>query len=492
MISHSKLSSHTFKKGKFITPMNSIPMMKELEDEKSWTYGRLPEYLWIGLLLQFWGREEGLKKAYNIICKLHKLAPELNTARLSKIIKLDDDIQKEFYKYIVDIGGSEVLSPLSLYLTVSKAPIFAQYLCNPKQDIAERCEIIIKVMNKIMDHQSNEATDIRFVALYFNLLSGKVHLQKEQIDLLQSYPESKHSDEIMKMARPNVRSLEAMILTFEEADSLYIKEFWRCLSEMTECSIYAIKFQEEKRNITGYMERLHKVFSYLSDLYKESDPLNDKMNVMIGIATYSYKRLKEIYEYQLFNSISGRSCVRILIEDYIMMKYLVKNESSHENIWKDYQLYGMGLYKLVLARYRENNTAIDSHFDADYIEALVNEFKNEEFINMDTKYFDNQNIRLKAESVDEKKLYGLYYDYDSSFEHGLWGAVRESSLLKCSNPAHQYHCVPDIDNAIVLKTVLPDCIMVMNKTLIFLDEIYGIPEKLLAEVIGYEIKSDDE
>ena len=48
-------------------------------------------------------------------------------------------------------------------------------------------------------------------------------------------------------------------------------------------------------------------------------------------------------------------------------------------------------------------------------------------------------IRLKAESVGEKDLFGLYYDYDSSYEHGLWGAIRESSLLKCTNPAHKYH-----------------------------------------------------
>ena len=34
---------------------------------------------------------------------------------------------------------------------------------------------------------------------------------------------------------------------------------------------------------------------------------------------------------------------------------------------------------------------------------------------MDTKYFDKQNIRLKAESVDEKNLFGLYYD--SSFDN---------------------------------------------------------------------------
>lgn len=97
-------------------------------------------------------------------------------------------------------------------------------------------------------------------------------------------------------------------------------------------------------------------------------------------------------------------------------------------------------------------------------------------------------LRLKAEDVGEKNLYGLYYDYDSSFEHGLWGAIRESSLLKCNNPAHKYHFVPDVEDETRLKTVLPDCIMIMNKTISFLDEIYGIPEQLLNEVINFEIK----
>mgnify|MGYP000024348746 FL=1 len=308
------------------------------------------------------------------------------------------------------------------------------------------------------------------------------------MDLLATYPTVKHSDEIMRMARPTVRSLEMMILTFETIDSAYLNEFWRCVSEMTDCSIFVIEFPEEKRNVTAYMEKLYEVFTYLSELFVATDPLNEKMNVLLGIATYSYKRLKEIYEYQLFNSISGRSCVRVLIEDYIMMKYLVKNETSHDNIWRDYQLYGMGLYKLVLARYRESGAFQESHFDEKYIEALVNEFKDEEFIDMDTKYFDKQNIRMKAESVGEKDLYGLYYDYDSSFEHGLWGAIRESSLLKCNNPAHKYHCVPDVENGTRLKTVLPDCIMVMNKTVSFLNELYGIPEQLLNEVIHFEIE----
>ena len=486
---HGKLSDHIFKKGEFITPINSLPMMKEFEDEKSWTYGRMPEYLWIGLILKHFGRDEGLKKLCGIISELHRLAPELYTARLSQILRLDNDVQKKFYNYIVCVGAKESLSPLTIYLTASRAPIFAECFYCAEKSIENRCKIIIQTMRDIMDQHSYESTDVRFVVLYFTLLSGKFHLEKNQVELLKIYPSSKHTDVIMRMARPSVRNSEMMILTFEKTDSAYLKEFWRCVSEMTDCSIFAIKFPEEKRNITFYMEKLHDVFTYLSELFSTADPLDEKMIVLLGIATFSYKRFKEVYEHNLFNSISGRSCVRVLIEDYIMMKYLVRNADSHDNIWHDFQLYGMGLYKLVLTRYRESDVDTETHFDEKYVEALINEFKSEGFINMDTKYFDKQNIRAKAESVDEKDLFGLYYDYDSSFEHGLWGAIRESALLKCDNPAHKYHCVPDIEDKTVLKTVLPDCIMVMNKTLSFLNELYGIPDKLLNEVINFEIKS---
>jgi hypothetical protein len=74
--------------------------MQELSDEKSWTYGRMPEYIWIGLILHKLGRNEGLNKLYKIILELHKLAPNLSTARLSQILKLESGIQKKFYNFI--------------------------------------------------------------------------------------------------------------------------------------------------------------------------------------------------------------------------------------------------------------------------------------------------------------------------------------------------------------------------------------------------------
>lgn len=152
---HIKLSEHIFKKGKFITPFNNLPMVKEFEDEKSWAYGRMPEYLWIGLILNHYGRDEGLRKSYNIISLLHKLAPNLYTARLSEILKLDTDVQEALFEYVVSIGAKEVLNPLTVFLTVSKTPTFAKYFYCPNVSASERCETLVCTMSRIADHQSN-------------------------------------------------------------------------------------------------------------------------------------------------------------------------------------------------------------------------------------------------------------------------------------------------------------------------------------------------
>lgn len=401
----SKLSDHIFKKGKFTTPFNTI--MTQLDDEKSWTYGRLPEYLWIGLVLKKYGRRAGLAKIYEIIVLLHNLAPNLLVPRISDILSLEYPVQASFYEKINTIISESILAPFTLLLTQSKYPVFAEFFSDPSLTINQRQNIILETMQNLMDHQTHESTDIRFVVLYFELMSGRLHIQKEQGDLLLEYPILNHTDEKMRMIRPMIRSMEMMSLEFEKANTEYITHFWKGMSSMTDCTLFTLNFKNEEADVSLYSEQLHEVFLYLSQLFTSVNPLDEKTKVILGIGTYSYKRFKEVIEHKLFNSISGRSCVRGMIENYIMIKYLIKKESEHQNIWREYQYYGLGLYKLVLARHREcSDLKPNCHFDKDYIEALVNEFVMEESIDMDTRYFDQQNIRLKAEAVNEKDLYG--------------------------------------------------------------------------------------
>ena len=256
---------------------------------------------------------------------------------------------------------------------------------------------------------------------------------------------------------------------------------------MSDCNLYYIDIGSDSPDTKEYMKHAKAQLQYYTGLLQAACPLDNKMLVLLGIATYSYKRICEVVEHNLFNTIAGRSVVRVLIENYIMMKYLIKHESEHEDIWTEYQYYGIGQYKLIVERYRETRKAIpNSHVMYDYMDALVGEYKNKEFIDMDTSYFDKMNVREKAINVGEKELFGLYYDYDSAFEHGLWGAIRESSLIKCNTPSHQYHCLPDIENNQKLKSIWFDCMEAMNNILNVLNDVYGLPEHLLNEDMDNE------
>ena len=75
----------------------------------------------------------------------------------------------------------------------------------------------------------------------------------------------------------------------------------------------------------------------------------------------------------------------------------------------------------------------------------------------------------------EKKIHHSYsnFDYCSNYEHSLWGAIRESTLLKCNNPAHRYHTLPDIDDLQQCSDVWEDCLFIMNKILELLKKEFG-------------------
>ena len=476
---HSKLSDHKFKKGKFISPWTEI--ISELSREESWYYGRLPEYIWIALILDYYGREVGLIKCYEIITKLHQLAPHLITPRLSKILELDTELQQHFYDFILNTISANVMVPLTAIFTYSKYPSFSTAFCIPDSIVDDRIKRISSSLKKASNHQSFFSTDLRFVVLYFVLLSGKLHMPKETLELILEYPYLSHDNEQMRMIRPTIRTCEMMQNVIEPFNENYLSLFWEEVSRMSDCDLVYIEFADDNPD-TQVLEHFKSVLKYYSELMAATRPLDNKMLVLLSIATYSYKRVLELVEHRLTCTISGRSIMRVLIENYIMMKYLLQEEANHEDIWTEYQYYGIGQYKLVVERIRESGKELtDSHVQVEYLDILVNEYKNKEFIDMDTTYFDKKSIREKAISVGEKELFGFYYDYDSAFEHGLWGAIRESSLIKCNSPAHHYHCVPDIENQQKLKSVWTDCVYIMNKTLNILHNVYGCPAFLRVE-----------
>ncbi|SKA62821.1 hypothetical protein SAMN02745111_00707 [Eubacterium uniforme] len=477
-----KLSSYEFKKGKFISPWNK--WANELDENKSWTYGRLPEYIWIALIFKYYGRRVALDKLRAIIDSISN-STLLMYIRMSDFITANEDDKKKIYQILLDNVDSECLAPLTVVITGMVDSVFASYFSN-KQSVESRVEKIQECLRDNMWSQSDAVTDIRYVVLSFSIIKGRVKLSANDINMLQKYSYLEHDKVEMNYIRSCIRSSEIMLLAYETVGDDYIDLFWKSISELTECENYIMSYKEEKNNTKKYYSLVKDIFIYLQEIYTLRAPLDNKMKVLIGIATYSFKRLEEAEKHSLYNSISGRSIIRNMIENYIMMLYLSKKEEEKENIWKDFEEYGIGQYKLILTKHRDNENNRDSHVDEKILELLVNEYKAEEFQNMDTNYFNRDNVRKKAEIVDEKELYGLYYDYDSAYEHGLWGAIRECAMKKCNNPSHLYHCVPMVDCESNLKSVFGDCVFVMNKTIKFLNDVYGIPETMMKELEDYE------
>lgn len=486
MIERSKLSQHKFEKGKLITPFNQV--FQDLLKEESWYYGRMPEYIWLGLIVNDGDRNVQMEKCLQILNHLHELDEdkEIDLPKMSLIFNLPDEKQKDFYKLLEELQVIESLRPLSLVFA-DQSSGFLKAIKGHTISIRKRVKILNNILEDLYDQHSNLTTDVRFLVLNKFILSGKFHVLHDSVfpEMLSRYAFISHKDPEMRLYRPSIRSTEmAMSTGFSQGDStdiVFVKDFWKKLSLLTDCEVFYVAetTKNEPIDLKKYKQHVYNILNYYTKIFTETRPLDNRMLVLLGIATYSYKMLIELVDHDLGNTISGRSIMRSITENYMMTKYLLLEEPNHEDIWGEYQDYGIGQYKLIYGRYNEEKPRITgSHVPFKYMNLLVSEFKNEEFIDIDTSYFGSGNIREKFKKVNEEDLWKYYYDYDSIFAHGLWGAIRESSILKCNAPGHQYHGIPDIDNLQRLSSVAHDCVMIMNKHLKLLEDEYNLPEVL--------------
>jgi len=478
----SKLSDHDFKKGVFRTKFSQL--VTPLGKESDWAHSKGPEYLWIGLALQYGNRIEQMERMMLALTNLSKaldLEKILPLPAMSLILNLDIDEQKIFVESLSSAFDLSIFSPLSIVLPDSEE-VLSKHFYSKSHSFNQRLDILVKVLNEISDQHSQLSTDVRYFLLYYKMLQGKIQFvesQSHMVDGLTKYPYLDISDPEMSIIRPQIRSMEIVLSMSEDMNYPYSKRFWNNISQLTDCEVYSIVMDRSNDiDLNKIKDTVSSALKYYRDMLQSIEPFNEKLYVLTSILTYSYKRLLELMNHDLQYTISGRSIVRSCIENYVMTKYLIAEEEKNKNIWEEYQYYGIGGYKLISERYIENQPELtNSHINFEYLNLLISEFQNKEFIDMDTRYFGNGNIRQKFKQVEEDDLYKYHYDYDSQFEHGLWGAIRESSILKCTSAGHQFHGIPDVDDIQKLPDVSHDLVMVLTKHLSVIKEVFPIPSE---------------
>lgn len=227
---------------------------------------------------------------------------------------------------------------------------------------------------------------------------------------------------------------------------------------------------------------IEEALDYLNIQHKQDTTQDDAYSVLTGSLVYAFKTFMEVVEHDLANTLIGRQSTRIIIEIYIMMKYLCDKEAEKPTIWSEYKAYGIGKYKLILLKMREGMGSDTNHVSEKMLDMLVNEPQLEEFTDVDLRYFDDVKIRDKAISVGEKDLYDVAYDYDSSYAHGLWGAVRESCMLVCDNVFHHFRPVADASLSQNLPDITEDCFNYLVRLILLVNERYSFPEWYIASL----------
>lgn len=483
-----KLKDHDHKKGVLKSPINQVDNITHY----SWMKECFPDFIWIALIIDYYGRKPAFLILSFIFKDIKNLSFKLKSLQLSYILSLDAEEQTEFYELLLKHIDIEILNPLTIIFNNTRYKIFFKYFYKKGMPVEEKLKILENVSDDYAHNKSDGATDVQYIILIFYINIRKIIHgtpdAKQALKRLYYYQKSNHEDWEMKIYRPIVRSMfggtQHMIY---EHDPEFINFFWKELLDIGDCNLKYGRYTNEYSMDEDFIEDIKVEFQKLIIDNTHSELEDSKFNVIMGSSVYALKILDELVECNLRNKIMGRISLRIIIEVYIRLKFIAKKEDMKPDLWEKYQDYGIGKYKLILLKAREIYKFKQSHLNTELIDFLINEQIDEMFLDIEFRNFENMKIRDIAIDVNEKELYDLYYDYESSYAHGLWGAVRESSMLKCINPLHLGHNVPDAHLKKNLADVLPDAVRVFKKLLNFINENYPLSEEFLSK---YEVKNE--
>ncbi len=410
------------------------------------------------------------------------LVSELNeysicVPQFSKVCELSQNQRERFWSIVLKYVSRDVLAPFTIVATPDIDDVFYNFFFEYSMNIDDGISIIFSIIKECNKFHDEFTADICFVVDWFYIKSRRLHISDKLGGLSQAltaYYEHEHSDKAMRAYRPAIRSAFQALCSIDSSKE-FSKLIWEKLGEISECNLFRIVW--EGREDMSFLEKVTKVMDYFAAT-NDNKKMDTKYTVVMGLTCYIYKIYREIIEKNLQNDISGRILFRTMAESYINLKYIMLQEKEVPDVYSRFKAYGIGKYKLVMAKMREEKYLVpdDAQVNQKIMELFVNEDMDEAFVDTSFGYFDKTQISKKFTLCDEHMLYEIYYEYGTNFAHGFWGAIRESSMLICDNPIHNYHTVPDYHSEQNLRSVYGDCEMLMKKLFELISEYIDLPD----------------
>lgn len=443
----------------------------------SWRDERLPEMLWAALLTASIDRAEYLQVFREVAERCNSLTSEgwvgLGHTSLAKISN------QEFDQLIEPITKRNLLSkfrPLGLFTELPDAHHWARHVDDWGNQNENDYSSVAEAIGLTSWHQSETATDIRWLKVLSMILGGKMHFGDTTAHLAEEivgFP--KVGD--MRAVRPSIRAAEQSFSGISQADdnllSLgWINNFWKQCKLETPC-LRAEPKRPSRMNIDGIFENVVELYKAVEDHFHRQDSfdaVDGRLDAVFGITLYSLSIFVNLISGNSYRRVEGRLMLRSLCESYVTLSYLLNIDAK--KTWKQYRNYGQGQAKLAYLKsidLSKNEKA--KFFSESDLEDLANEDKWEEFVDIDLGSWSNKNLRSMSEDAGVKDVYDKYFIWTSGYIHGHWSAVRDTVYDLCLNPLHRLHRIPAMPRA-NMNDCADDALKLVNLTLELLNRAY--------------------
>ena len=433
----------------------SSPILELPLEFASWMNDRLPEMLWATLIISSVDREFGLAHFRRIISFVgeHQQKEQLHDLSLTGIADLEDTLRTELVRLIVEPPEvSEVLASLLFFDALPGRECWKRHLPQVEPDL----DHLMIAVGAALPHQSQEATDCRWLRLMLKFAAGKMFLPPDKAHLADElfyYPNKFDQHKV----RPTVRAMEGALSSLETLESAWPAAFWNESKVKTDC-IKAPQ-RDSQPSVDGTVTR-QSIAALRSDLEEHwrqtysTTAIDPKHDAVFGMAFYCLRILEEMMGIGIWNSVLGRLGLRTILEIRINLKLLLVEDDP--DLWKKWREYGAGQAKLNALKFDES---IDppKYIDVESIEQIASEDKQVEFLNVNLANWSGSDLRKTSEGVNLKDTYDQFYSWTSGYSHGMWGAIRESCYQICVNPLHRLHRYPErrslqdtVDDAAIL------------------------------------------
>ena len=433
---YSSLEQHTRTGKKLSPPFRSVGNV----NLQSWINDRLPDVIWAALLTDLQPRESYL----NIFRELSNQADRFSdsTAYPTHTV-LAGLSNPEFDELMAPVLANEhakvKLRALRLFDTLPDKHHWSRVLSPPDANVAWD-EVARSVLNTL-SHQSEAATDIRWLKVRFMILQGRMKFPEKLVSMVQEileYPSVGN----LRSVRPSIRAMEGAVgALLGEQTNLWCSSFWQECLKKTPC----VAVSEHAETSAFPYEEANKLWA---DLYAEcakhcmetttTTAIDARHDGAFGLALYGMTLVASIFRPNSARP-AGRILLRTLVEVYLTLAYLVKKDDP--KMWVAYRSYGGGQAKLAFLKLIEASE-LPRYVNIDALEALANEDIWQEYVEIDLGHWANKDLRRLSEEVGVKPVYDKFYGWPSAFVHGQWGAVRSTVFSLCLNPLHRLHRVP--------------------------------------------------